>query len=94
MQSAIVDAVEAALQTVILCSHSRQESSSLAKWDIEGVNTLVLAFGVKLRENYGRLAMECRISDVVLIAVAVWRVNYKLFAGWVIGSGRSNRCNV
>ena len=94
MQSSIVDTVQTALQTVVFATNSGQQLSTLANWDIEGVDSVLFTAGVKLCKDNCSVAVECCVSQVVLVAVSIRSVNNKLFGAGVIGGSCANRSHI
>lgn len=90
-EPAVVDAVEAALDAVVLADDAGQHGALVvADRHEEAVHAVVDPARDELREHRGRLAVQCRVAQVVLVRAAERRVDDELLGVGVVGRGRAD----
>ncbi len=95
VQAAVVDAVEAALEPVVLAADAREEVAVLvAQRHVEAVHAVVDAVRDELREHRRRDAVQRRVAEVVLPGAAERRVDDELLGLGVVGRGRADRGDI
>ena len=95
MQPAVVDAVEAALDAVVLAADAGEELAVVvAQRHEEAVHAVVHAAGDELREDRGGLAVQRRVAEVVLPRAAERRVDHELLGVGVVGRRRADRRDI
>ena len=91
VQPAVVDAVETALDAVVLAADPREEVAVLvAQGHVEAVHPVVDAVRDQLREDRGRDAVDGCIAQVVLPGAAERRVDDELLGRGVVGGRRAD----
>ena len=91
MQPAVVDAVEAALDAVVLAADAGQEAAVVvAQRHEEAVHAVVDAARDELREDRRGLAVQRGVAEVVLPRAAERRVDDELLGVGVVGGRRAD----
>ncbi|MBG9885621.1 hypothetical protein ABE10_03270, partial [Bacillus toyonensis] len=94
-QPSVVDAVEAALEAVVLAADPGKVLTVLAaERDVEAVHSVVHALGDELREDGGGGGVQRRVAQVLLRRRAERRVDHELLGLGVIGRGGADRRDV
>ena len=95
VQPAVVDAVEPALQAVVLAADPLEESAlGVAERHVERVHAVVHALGDELGEHHGGGAVQRRVAEVVLPGAAERRVDHELLLRLVVRRGRADRRDI
>ena len=95
VQAAVVDAVQSALEAVVLAADARQECAVLvAERHVEAVHAVVDAVGDQLREHGRGDAVQGGVAEVVLPGAAEGRVEDELLGVGVVGGRRADRRDI
>ncbi|MDR6143925.1 hypothetical protein QE375_003479 [Microbacterium foliorum] len=94
-QTAVVDAVQSALEPVVLSSDARQVDAVIAaQRHVEAVHPVVDAVRDQLGEHRRRDAVQCGVAEVLLRRAAERRVDDELLRRGVVRRGRADRGDI
>ena len=95
VQAPVVDAVEAALEAVVLAADALEEPAlRVAERHVERVHAVVHALRDELGEDDRRGAVQRRVAEVVLPRAAERRVDDELLLRLVVRGGRADRRDI
>ena len=95
VEPAVVDAVEPALEPVVLAADAREEAAlRVAERHVERVHAVVDALRDELGEDDRRGAVDGRVAEVVLPRGAERRVDHELLRRLVVRGGRADRGDI
>ena len=93
-ESAVVDTDQTALEAIIRTGDAGLHLAAVANGHVKRVHAVVDALSDELRKHHGRLAVQCRVAQVVLSGGGERGVDDELFGRLVVGRGGADAGHV